>query len=126
MKSSVYWNIVEIAQEAYLKTRVIQQLDDYDVETFDDKEGPNENDENKEKQKEDMQQEFIKTVLNGLYSTFGFDTVKVLQDDVSEWKTPFESQKKEKEEIVEKEIQSSVIDLFNDLKLEIKKKLQDT
>ena len=50
--------------------------------------------------------------------------MKALQDDVVEWKTPFESFKKEKEEeIYDKEVQSSVIDLFNDLKLEIKRKL---
>lgn len=64
--------------------------------------------------------------MNGLYATFGFETVKTLQDDVAEWKPPFSSVVQAKEEVLEKDVQSSVIDLFNDLKLEIKKKLQDT
>lgn len=131
MNNSIYWNVVETAHEAYLKARAIEQLDDYDVETFDDTQeqksilsgspkSPNQIDQ--------TQQEFIKTILNSLYVSFGFENVKVLQDDVVEWKTPFESFKKEKEEleVQDKDIQSSVIDLFNDLKLEIKCKLQDT
>jgi hypothetical protein len=38
MNNSIYWSVVETAQEAYLKARSVEQMDDYDVETFDDPE----------------------------------------------------------------------------------------
>ena len=37
MNNSIYWSVVETAQEAYFKARSIEQMDDYDVETLDDK-----------------------------------------------------------------------------------------
>jgi len=45
MDQNIYWNFVEIAQDAYLQSQCAKLMDDYDIEIIDDvKDMDNQND----------------------------------------------------------------------------------